>query len=1086
MLLRLLIGSDWKANRDEIYRLISDDVSAKKSGRILIVPELISYDAERRLCASAGESVSRFAEVLSFTRLINRVADYADCGASECLDEGGRVVAMASAVRQIHNALKAFASFETRPEFLTNLIDTVDEMKRCCVTASDLMEASRNSEGLFAQKLEELSIILDAYDGLCAHGKRDPRDQLSWMLDKLYDCDFAENHVFYFDGFLDFSRQQMEVVSYLIKTSAQVTVALNCDHLDTTAIAFERACDTANQLIRYARNNGIEYSVCTVQPSQNALKPVMDRLFQGEIPECEHVDQLKTYRCDGIYQECVNAAENIMGLVRNGSRYRDISVVCTDLNKYRSVLSRVFYRCKLPVYISGTDDILTMPAIKAVFTALEASLGGFQQKDVLRYFRSMLCPLDTDLCDRIENYAVIWGISGNAWTKEWVNHPEGMGLTLDEETLEILQILNDAKYNALEPLINLKELFKNANNLGDQLEALYQFFDKVAFSDKLRSLSEMMNEKGDYRSAQILNQLWEVIINALEQMHDTLCDTIWDENTFMQLLRLLLSQYSVGTIPPVLDAISVGTIGDMRCNQTKHLFVLGAVEGSFPSYGTGSGILSDQERSSLRKMGIFLNGGSLELLQTQFAEIHNVFNSATESVLVSYPGEQSSFIYQRLAKLSGSELPASANIGAALSDRMEAGALLARYNAKSCAQQIGINEVYDDIYACRNHKLGVMDSSNIEKLYGKKLILSASQIDRFGECRLSYFLKYGLRAKERKTATIDPAEFGTYVHAVLEKTLCKVMELGGFREVSLDQTIQIAREYSQGYFNERFTSLDTKRAMYLFERNVRELDLIVQELWEELHNSLFVPAEFELGFGSHEKMPAIDFRGDKMEAMLRGFVDRVDVWKSEKGNYFRVVDYKTGKKDFDYCDIYNGIGLQMLLYLFALEQEGECVLGENPLPAGVQYFPARVPMVSADGLITDEEYDSARTKLWKRKGLLVSDEEVLQAMEPGDCPQKLSVTKKKDGTISGDIADSAHLSLLKKFVRHLVENMINDISSGCVEPNPYTRGSAHNACTFCPYTAVCHGECEEGRRNYRAISSQEFWSSVEKEMSDRG
>ena len=51
----------------------------------------------------------------------------------------------------------------------------------------------------------------------------------------------------------------------------------------------------------------------------------------------------------------------------------------------------------------------------------------------------------------------------------------------------------------------------------------------------------------------------------------------------------------------------------------------------------------------------------------------------------------------------------------------------------------------------------------------------------------------------------------------------------------------------------------------------------------------------------------------------------------------------------DSRNLSTGIGLQMLLYLFALEQSGEAVVGAGAVAAGVQYFPARVPLLSADG-----------------------------------------------------------------------------------------------------------------------------------------
>ena len=103
-------------------------------------------------------------------------------------------------------------------------------------------------------------------------------------------------------------------------------------------------------------------------------------------------------------------------------------------------------------------------------------------------------------------------------------------------------------------------------------------------------------------------------------------------------------------------------------------------------------------------------------------------------------------------------------------------------------------------------------------------------MDTQAECRLLYFLKYGLRAKERKEAEVDPAEFGTYVHSVLENTGRKVMELGGFHQVSLEKTLELAREYSDAYARERFQGVDSKRSQSLFLRNRQELDMIVEEL----------------------------------------------------------------------------------------------------------------------------------------------------------------------------------------------------------------------------------------------------------------
>ena len=158
-MLTILIGTDWTQNRAAILQKISADIHKQLPNRILLVPELISHDTERRLCQIAGNTSSRFAEVLSFTRLTKRICEWAGCGMESCLDNGGRLVAMASAARQLHGQLKAYASVETQPEFLISIVDAVDEFKRCCISAEDLFIASQNTTGVFAQKLEELALL---------------------------------------------------------------------------------------------------------------------------------------------------------------------------------------------------------------------------------------------------------------------------------------------------------------------------------------------------------------------------------------------------------------------------------------------------------------------------------------------------------------------------------------------------------------------------------------------------------------------------------------------------------------------------------------------------------------------------------------------------------------------------------------------------------------------------------------------------------------------------------------------------------------------------------------------------------------
>ncbi len=1082
-MLKLLIGKDWVAVRDEILKRIASDVAQKQQGRILMVPELISHDTERRLCAAAGDTASRFAEVLSFTRLARRVSEDMGSIAQECLDNGGRLVAMAAAARQLHSRLKAYASVETKPEFLAQLVDAVDEFKRCCITPEDLASAAHQTEGILAQKLEELSLLLGAYDGLCSHGKKDPRDQMTWLLEQLEAGEFAENHVFYIDGFPDYTRQHMAILEHLIRVSPMVTVGLNCDRPNTDTLAFEKAGDTAAQIIKCAKDAGVTVEIEVLPGRQDLLMSACGSMFQGRIPE--NVPNLRTVRADSEYNEILAAAEQIVELVQSGCRYRDIGVVCANMGDYQNLLELVFHRCDIPLYLSGTEDILRSTVIATVLSALEAALEGFEQGDVLRYLRSVLSPLDADTCDRVENYAVMWGIRGNRWQEPWQNHPDGLNKEWTEDAQARLAELNQARALALEPLIRFSNQFKQANHLARQAQALLVFLDEIQLDQRLSDLAEELDAAGDNRGAQILNQLWEILLSALEQLQDVLGQTVWEPETFTRLLTLLLSQYHVGTIPPVLDAVSAGTVSAMRCHQVKHLFVLGASEGRLPGYGGSAGLLSDQERVALRKMGVPLTGGAMEGIQAEFAEIYGVFCGATESITVSYPGGQPSYVYRRLSQMCQGEMEVEPQLGAALTDSREAGTYLSRYAAQNVAEELGIAQWYLETVDRTRYDMGNVSRENIDGLYGKRLKLSATQIDRQAGCRMGYFLQYGLRAKERKEITVDPAEFGTYVHAVLEATGAEVMRRGGFHKVSLEETLDIASRYSEEYAREHFSQIDSQRVAYLFRRNRRELEMVVTELWRELKESKFVPKTMELSFGNGGQLEEIDVPSNTMKAVLGGKVDRVDVWQEDGRNYFRVVDYKTGEKKFNYCDVFNGMDLQLLIYLFALQQVGRDILGDGAKGAGVQYFPAKANLLDQDGRLSDEEAENARVESWVRYGLLLDDQEILNAMDPSEQKQYLDVKVKKDGSISGKLATREQMAMLEKYVFYLLERTVDEIASGNIQPDPYLRGKK-DACKYCPYGAVCKAKNGPGRRNYKEMTPDWFWGEVERQVDPRG
>ena len=125
-MLKLLLGRAGTGKTARILRAIAGQSGGRP--QLLIVPEQHSHDMERRLCAEGGNSVSLYAEVLSFTRLASRVFSVTGGLAAPALDPGGRLLLMDVALKSVADQLKVYARSSRKPQFLTRLAATVDEL----------------------------------------------------------------------------------------------------------------------------------------------------------------------------------------------------------------------------------------------------------------------------------------------------------------------------------------------------------------------------------------------------------------------------------------------------------------------------------------------------------------------------------------------------------------------------------------------------------------------------------------------------------------------------------------------------------------------------------------------------------------------------------------------------------------------------------------------------------------------------------------------------------------------------------------------------------------------------------------------
>ena len=992
---------------------------------------------------------------------------------------------MALAAEQIASRIKLYAAVLRKPEFLCDVVKMIEEFRSYCLEPQALLDAARQMEGQFAQKLEELGLLYEAYLAVCANTKADPSDKLYRLRNSLESSDWAANKSFYVDGFSDFTGSELQVLQTLMVQAKSLTVALSDGGPQSPAE--ELVQTTARELQRLAKQQEIPCvlrRVDRVWERNPAIQSLLDLLFSSAEPVPRMSDRIFLPQYDSVEEECRGAAVRVKQLLQQGARCREISVACTDLAGYEAPLRAAFRMADIPTYYAGETDLLGKPVISAVLYALEAASGSMDYEDMALYLKSGLLRLDQRQCDRLDNYAYRWNLRGTKWEQPWDLHPRGFGEVWSEADHTELAELNRVREQVMQPLLALRKSLFAAKNTGEMVLALHTFLETVGLRQRLEEQAAAFHADGSGQLAQELQQLYEILVQSLEQTWLILGKTVRSPEDFSKLYRLLLTQYRVATIPAGLDQVHVSDLPDLRHRQVKNLLVLGASDGQFPSYRVSEGLLTEEERRNLAKQGVSIAPGRADQMEQEMARIASALSAASESLWMSCPSQTPAWLFRRAANLFPQSLCKQMN--EQFLDLETLAAWRIRHEDRSDPGIPELKQVETALRSLRDYGFDHLDPQTVKGLYGRQIYLSASRIDKYAACRFAFFLAYGLKAQPRRKAKLDPSVFGTFVHAVLEQVVRRVMDLGGFRDLEEQQLLAIATEEIDRYASLHFPE-QAQRAAYLFRRSQAEILDIVMDLGEELRNSLFQPAACELEFSQTGQLPPIEIRGEQASCRISGFVDRVDLYEENGRTYVRVVDYKTGKKDFDYTDILNGAGLQMLIYLFALRQYGGELFQKSGLePAGVLYLPARKVFTLTDPMPDDEKVRAEHMEERRRKGLIRDDEAILAAMEADpQNPRYMPYAVGKQG-LKGDLADHRQMILLERHVLRTLADMTDSIASGNVGPNPVSRGQ-FGSCTFCDYRDVCHRDlCAHEVRVLAATSAVKFWEKLEREEEHHG
>ncbi len=1059
---------------------------SKTQGSLLIVPEQFSHVTERLLCERLGNSASFYTEVTNFRRLASKVKAEFGGDAESFIDGGARMLYLHSALEDVLPSLSSLSKDMLRPEKLASLLSLIDEFKAYGISPEKLASVSDEMSTSLSRKISDLALIYASYQNRLGEDSFDAYDELAFVADSVSRNNFFAGKNIYFDNFYGFTAIQFDIIEAAISKAANVYITLelpdNAEDGMESGI-FNEALMTKKKLESIAKKNGIEtYEAYLSREPDSALK-YLDLSISSEETSVSPFPaaEICIGTADNIFEECELAAGYILEKIKNGARFRDFSVAVCD-NGYLRICEAVFNRYAIPSYANYANDLISKPIVSLLLSALEISLRGFRTDLVTEYIKTGFSGISAGGLDIFENYLYTWSPKGYEWEsgKDFTKNPFGLSAPETDESAKTLAVINRVRRKIYEPIQKLSVALKKSGGGEDVATALYNFINeinlprRVSASAYLAEISSRFTEAQEFEA--ILGTLYEVIDNIGRIKSEKL-----DIEDIYHLFKLVISQYELATIPATIDCVSISDLSRADGERCKYRIVLGANDGSFPSSESDSGLLSDNDREELSELGISLAPAFCERIWGDLRRVHSVLCSAEEglyisSLTLSSRGEE---MYEADAVSRIRTLFPDFITAMSLSDARSLSRIPCFDDCVSSGRQpISDNDpelskkllnIYEN---SKNTRGPIISKENIKAVFGKKIRLSASRADLFSSCRYAYFLRYGLAAYPREKAEISPIEAGNLMHYVLEKVICRLSEDGTYEEsIALEYTREAVREYLAENLGD--TEKLSGRMKFLLSRIEKTVIAAVLDICTELRSGSFVPSEFELSFAQNGDLPSLELEGENSLVSFSGKVDRIDTYEKDGKLYFRVIDYKSGVKHFSLDETVNGIGMQLLLYMFALEEMGENRLGNTPHAAGVMYVPLSRTFSETRG----ESPDAT-----KREGVLLRNFDIIDAMEAGDTKKYLPVSFKKDGslTASSVVLTENEFSRIKKRLEDILKRIGDELSLGIIDPNPYSDGNS-DSCRWCDYRSICAFDEERTDDRKRSLCEIGYKDILEKE-----
>lgn len=1041
------------------------DTLAEGEQITLIVPDQYTVASENFFLDRLGEKKFRRLNVTSLKSLAR--TEFAAHGVpARFIGEGGKIVLLKKAFDAVAPQLKFFPPDYRNPRFLPLVLGAFKEMKAAGVESDGMLQTALAHQN---DKMHDLALIRQMYEAYLSEGYFDPDDAPVRLCKLLAETGNFENEWVYVANFRSFYKRERDILLQMVKNGANLVISLPTDTRDAEKAGALADAAQEWKTLEASVDPKEFHTVLRTLPKafaesefgllEEEFYNTTSRTVKNEAP-CVHL-----FRGADRFDEAEYAASVIAKKVREeGCRYSDFTVIVRSLSDYADILDPIFEQYEIPLFYHRRTPLRQrspMPFIQALFAM---ATEGLSRENVLAFVKSGFCTTP-EKASWFERYVNVWKISYNRFKTPFLQCIDGFLKDGRKENPRQTAMREGAE-EVRRKVVDTVEEFRRKTQKATVREistALYETLQSLNVSEILNRNAENYRKYGEYELAERQKKVYEQLMLSLDELVLTAGEDEKSLSDYRDLFFAVIDTHDVAILPTSLDEVTAGSPETLPMVSPRFVFVLGLNEGIFPLNIRDDGLLNDEDRELFR-----IGEKTDDKINHELYYLYTSLTAPREALYLSYASVVGGEVHPSSAvdrvkrifpelKTESFSVRDPESLSARLQSERAAFALHTKTPVAELAEYFETVPEYREILAKRER---VMDLSpkTAERLYSSDMKISASQTDSYYQCRFAHFLRYGLGISSRGVAEFNPQERGNVIHEALEKLMEKALQV---EEGELPALVE-------AYQTEKLASLYGGQAV---PENMRSFfDALMEKVLQllllfrkELQLAKFHPVSYEQEIGEKKgksdestpatrAVPSLVIPLDNGTLSVIGKVDRVDEYEKDGVKYLRIVDYKSGKKEFSRTKVRYGIDVQMLLYLYVLKQN---FYPEGPAQAaGVQYISVNPSAVNLERTVSPEQVLIEWERNMPRSGLYLKEDHVLEAMDPTEDLRYLRIEKAKQET-SEFLATAEDFGEIFEQIQTLLRRMGDEILQGKLTKNPMRIGSKYDSCQYCDLRYYC-------------------------------